>query len=164
MTVTPRDIAQKRFSMNKRGYEPAEVDGFLEEVRDALEAQRLDALRMSDQLAERDREIARLRAAEGEIKETLVVARRFTEDMQGRARRESELLLGEARLEAQRILGNTHDEHRALLRDIARLRHLRHSLLAQLRAVVDAHGRLLSEVESDLAQADRQADALDAED
>ena len=103
-------------------------------------------------LAERDREIERLRQAEEEIKETLLMARRLSEDLQGTARREADLIMGEARLEAQQVINQTHDEHRKLLREVMRLRGVRHQLVSQIRAVVEAHSRLVDECEELVAE------------
>jgi DivIVA domain-containing protein len=150
MRITPLDIIQKQFSASKKGVDTEEVTDFLDQARETLE----DVLRENQDhkvaLAERDREIERLRAAEAEIKETLLMARRISEDLQGTARRESDLVMGEARLEAQQIINQTHDEHRHLLKEVMRLRSLRHQLTSQVRAVVEAHSRLLDDCE-DLA-------------
>ena len=150
MRITPLDIIQKQFTPSKKGVDAEEVTEFLDQVRETFE----DLLRENqDQkvaLGERDQEIVRLREAEAEIKDTLLMARRISEDLQGTARREADLVMGEARLESQQIINQTHDEHRQLLKEVMRLRSVRHQLVAQVRAVLDAHAKLLDDCE-DLA-------------
>ncbi len=150
MRITPLDIIQKQFAPSKKGVDAEDVTAFLDQVRETLEELLRENQDHKVALTERDREIDRLREAEAEIKETLLMARRISEDLQGTARREADLVLGEARLEAQQIINQTHDEHRHLLKEVMRLRSLRHQLVSQVRAVVDAHARLLDDCE-DLA-------------
>ena len=147
MRITPLDILQKEFSSNKKGFDPDEVKAFLEEIRDTLE----DVLKNNhDQKAEiqvRNREIAALKESENEIKETLLVAKKLTDDMSSQARREADLILGEARLEAQRVLSQAHDEHRDLLQEVVHLKGQRLQLIAGIRAILDAQSKLMDELE-----------------
>jgi len=150
LRVTPLDIIQKKFSSNKKGYDPDEVTVFLEEVREALEDLIRENHEQKGALTERDREIARLRAEEGAVKETLMVARKFSEELNSSARREADLVLGEARLDAQRVLSQAHDEHRDLLQEVIHLKSLRLQHIAEIRAVLETHTRLIEEAEGRL--------------
>ncbi len=152
MRITPLDIIQKQFTSSKKGVDQKEVSEFLDQIREALEELLRENQDHKIALAERDREIERLRQAEEEIKETLLMARRLSEDLQGTARREADLIMGEARLEAQQVINQTHDEHRKLLREVMRLRGVRHQLVSQIRAVVEAHSRLVDECEELVAE------------
>jgi len=147
MRVTPLDIIQKKFSMNKKGFEPDEVTEFMEQVRETLEELIRENHERKGILAERDREIERLRSEEDAVKETLMVARKFSEDMNGSARREADLLLGEARLDAQRVLSQAHDEHRELLQEVIHLKSVRLQHLSEMRAVLETQNRLIEEAE-----------------
>lgn len=150
MAVTPLDILQKQFGPARRGgYEPAEVHAFLDQVRESLEAALREGLKLREALLDRDRELATLRAESGDIKEALVLARRLAVDMENNARREADLVLGEARLEAEQLLAAARDEERLLQEHIMRLRTSRVHHLAQMRAFIDAQGRILDELDRD---------------
>ena len=115
MRVTPLDIIQKQFGPARRGgYDSDEVRAFLDEVRDALEESLKDNQRLREQLQRRESEIVELRSGEGDIKDTLLLARRLSEDMERAARREADVILGEARLEAEKVLQTAAEERRAL--------------------------------------------------
>ena len=73
MRVTPLDIIQKQFPANRRGYDPDEVRGFLEEIRETMEDLLKENQRLREQIARRDAEIAELRESEHEVKETLLI-------------------------------------------------------------------------------------------
>ena len=148
MRITPLDILQKEFTANKKGFDPDEVKAFLEEIRETLEEVLKDHHDQKGQLLAQEKEISKLRENEDEIKETLLVARKLTEDMNSQARREADLILGEARLEAQRVLTQAHDEHRDLLQEVVHLKSQRLQLIAGIRAVLNAQGQLMDELEA----------------
>jgi cell division initiation protein len=149
MRVTPIDILQKEFSSNKKGFDSDEVRAFLEETRETLEELLKENQGQKISLAVQEKEVAKLRSKEDEIKETLLVARKLTEDMSSQARREADLILGEARLEAQRVLTQAHDEHRDLLQEVVHLQGQRFQLIAGIRGVLDAQTRLMDEIEKE---------------
>jgi cell division initiation protein len=146
--ITPLDIINKDFSMVRKGFEPDEVAKFLDEVRDTLEETLKDQKKLEEKLRATADEIGRMREAEGQIKDTLILAKKISEDLETNARREADLVLGEARLEAQRIISTSHDEHRDMLQDVHRLKGLRARLVAEIHAVLDTHGSLLEQVEN----------------
>ena len=150
MRITPLDIIQKQFSPARRGgWEPDEVRQFLEEVRESLEEVLKDNQRLKDEVAGRDAEIEELRSGEGDLKSTLLMARRLTDDIHRNARREADVIVGEARLEAERILLAATDERREMQADIVRLRSARARLIADLRAVLEAYQQTVAELERD---------------
>jgi len=153
MRVTPLDIIQKQFSANRRGYDPDDVRGFLEEVRETMEDLLKENQRLREQIARRDAEIGELRESEHEVKETLLIARRVREDMERTARREVDVMIGEARLESERIMMAATDERREIQAEIVRIRGQRAQLTAELRAILETHGRLLGDMEQEVPAA-----------
>lgn len=149
MPLTPLDVLQKQFGpARKGGYDPDEVHRFLDEVREAWEAALAENMRLREEVRGRDEAILRLRAEQDEIKDTLLLARRLTVDLENNARREADVLLGEARLESERILAVATEEHRTLQEDVLRLKAARLNHLAQMRALLEAQQRMLDELET----------------
>ena len=153
MRVTPLDIIQKQFVANRRGYDPDEVRGFLEEIRETMEDLLKENQRLREQIARCEAEIAELREEEHEVKETLQLARQVRDDMERTARRESDVLLGEARLEAEKIMMAAADERKDIQGEIVGMRAQRHQLIGELRAIVETHIRLLDDLESEASAA-----------
>ena len=153
MRVTPLDIIQKQFAPSRRGIDADEVSTFLDAVRESMEELLKENQGLRQIIAEREGEIAELRGAESGIKETLNLARQMSDELTRRARRESDLVVGEARLEAQRILMSVADERRELQSEIVQLQASRMRLLADLRAVLDTHNRILDSYDSPAAAA-----------
>jgi cell division initiation protein len=146
MRVTPLDIIQKQFSDARRsGYDADEVREFLDQVRESMEQLLRDNQRLRDELTRREAEIGSLRDGESDIKNTLLLAQRLSDDMERAARREADVIVGEARLEAERILMAITDERRTLQADIVRLKSARARLLADLRGVLEGYARALDD-------------------
>lgn len=146
MRITPLDIINKQFTAGRRGYDPEEVRAFLDDVRESMEELLKDNQYLRELVARRDREIEELRGNEGDIKDTLLLAKRLTEDLQRNSRREADVVIGEARLEAERILMTAADERRDLQEEVIALRTSKARLIAEVRAVIEAHSRLLDDM------------------
>jgi len=149
MRVTPLDIIKKEFSPSRKGVDGFEVRDFLENVRETLDDLLKENQRLREVIKRRDEEISSLKGEESSIKDTLVLARRLTEDLERKARRESDLIVGEARLEAQRILMATADERRNLQGELAQLRAMKAKIISDVQSVLDAHYRLIQEMNQD---------------
>lgn len=146
--LTPIDLVHRQNQFETRkSVDGDEVARFLEEVREAWEGALRDNARLRDDLRQRAEEIASLRAQQEEITETLVLARRMTLDIESTARREADVVVGEARLEAERLLSVATEQHRSLQEELLRLKAARLNHLAQMRAIVDAHARMLDELD-----------------
>ena len=159
MRITPLDIIQKQFTPGKRCYDSDEVRAFLESVRESMEELLKENQRRKDLVATRDREVAELRDNESDIKDTLILARRLSDDLKRKARREADVAVGEARLEAERIIMAATDERANLKEGIVRLRSGRVQLIAELRAVLDTHAKLLEEVDANGSSTSATADS-----
>ncbi len=116
--LTPLDVRKKRgdFSKGMRGYDPGEVDSFLELVAERLEAlvkENLTLKERSDRLGDQ------VRSQEGReraVQEALVTAQELREDILGQARREADLLQREAESRAEEIRRTIDTEAESLKR------------------------------------------------
>ncbi|MES2638895.1 MAG: DivIVA domain-containing protein [Myxococcota bacterium] len=149
MALTPLDILQKQFGpARKGGLDPEEVQRFLDDVREAWEGTLKENVRLRTELGALDDAVEALRSEQDEIRQTLILARRMAVDLENTARREVDVLVGEARLEAEKILSAAHEERRSLQESLVHLKSTRLHHLAQMRALVDAHGRMLDAIEA----------------
>jgi cell division initiation protein len=163
MRVTPLDIIQKDFEKVRRGYAPDDVKAFLDEVRESLEEVLKENQQLKDLLVARQGEIETLRESELGIKDTLLLARQLAADVRRAAHREADVIVGEARIEAEQILATAHDEHRRTMEQIMRLRAIRQHYFANMRALVESQGKILTEIEaqSDALALPLQADGIE---
>jgi cell division initiation protein len=121
--LTPLDVRNKRGDFRKglRGYEPSEVDAFLEVAAERLEAVVRENLAMKERLAELETRLERAESRETAVQEALVSAQSLREQVREQTQRESELRMREAeqvaseriesaKRDAARILGETERE------------------------------------------------------
>jgi len=147
--ITPLDIIQKEFTPNRRGFDPEEVRLFMDQVRETLEETLKDKRRMEERIRDRELELERMRRNEDQIKETLLLAKKLSSDVEENAKREADLLLGDARLDAQEIMSSAQTEYEDTLAQVTELRGTRHRLVAELRAVIQIHTAMLDDLQSD---------------
>lgn len=120
--LTPLDVRNKRGDFKKilRGYDPQEVDVFLE-----LAAERLEQLvRENIQLRERaetlQQQVSSQTGREKAVQEALVTAQELRNEMKTQAQRQADLIVSEAQAEARRQLAEAEARIRTRFRDAER--------------------------------------------
>ena len=143
MKITPLDITQKRFPRTLRGYDRQEVEAFLSLVASEFEELVREVQSLRSDVSRMDEEIAEHRSRERALQETMVTAQKACEDIRESARKEAEITLAEAELQGERIVQGAHAKFLRIVDDIAELKRQRAAFEAQVRAVVESHGKLL---------------------
>ena len=147
--LTPLDVRRYDFGRALRGYNPARVDQFRDQVAEELERltrinQDLDAKARSfhEQLrAFRERDKA--------LNDALIAAQQLRDDVRGQAEREAQLIIREAQGEAERVIEAARAEVRRMEEELDNLDRSRRTYLAQMRTLI---ARQLSEVEASDSQ------------
>lgn len=101
--ITPLDIQKKQFSRSFRGLNEKEVQSFLEELFATLEKHINDNADLKERMSRNIEEVSKYKAIEKTLTETLVVAKRTSEDLVMNARKEAEQIVAKAKLQAQMI-------------------------------------------------------------
>jgi cell division initiation protein len=156
MRISPQDIRQQQFTVKMfRGFDPQEVDAFLEDVADDYEALLKETLLLKEQLAaqeERQRGVAELEKA---LQDTLVTsqrladelkaaARREAEEMRAAAKQESELIVREAELRGEKAIEASRGDEARIRAEIQGLKRLRRQLVEDLAATLERYRRHLA--------------------
>lgn len=159
MRLTPLDIRQQQFTVRMfRGFDPAEVDAFLEDVAEDYEALLKENTLLKEQLAgheERSRGVVEI---EKTLKDTLVTTQRLAEEMKENARREAQLLLRDAELHGEKMLEEARAEEAKIRTEMQKLKRARRQLVEDLRATIETYQRLMaSDLETQPPDADARA-------
>lgn len=160
MTLTPLEIQQRRFRTVFRGYDPREVEGFLEEAAAACEALQREVLRLTEELRRAQEELEELRRREGTIKRAFLHSQKVLDQMQENARRQAELIVAEARGRAEQLMRQGQKRLAELQEAIAELRRRRARFESEIASVIDAHRRLLEADREEQAERDREDEKL----
>jgi len=120
--LTPLDVRKKRGDFKKvlRGYDPQEVDVFLELVADRLEDLVREVLQLRERADTLQKQVSSQTGREHAVQEALVTAQELRKEIRGQADREAELILQEVQVEARRQRAEAEAEVRALVRDAER--------------------------------------------
>jgi cell division initiation protein len=101
--LTPLDVRKKRGDFRRilRGYDPEEVDTFLELAAERLEDLVKSNLVLSERVERLERSLNALELRESAVQEALVTAQRLRSEVQEQSRRDAETLRDQSQREAQ---------------------------------------------------------------
>lgn len=116
--LTPLDVRTKRGDFKKlmRGYDPQEVDVFLEIVAERLEMLTRENIGLRERSEVLQQQVNSQTGREHAVQEALVTAQELRVDIRGQAQREAENLLKEAETEGRRLIAEAEAEARTKLR------------------------------------------------
>ena len=137
------DIEGAVFSRVLRGYDPDEVDEFLDHVADTL--QQYAEMRAADQMKIRELEQAIRENDElkTSLQNALAMAKRTSEDFLASSHKESEAVLAQAKARAEAILADAVSQKAQLLSEIDGLKRAREHFVADAKAAVLRYNMLL---------------------
>ena len=145
MRITPHDIRQQQFTVRMfRGFNPQEVDAFLEDVADDYEALLKEAQLLKEQIAAQEERQRGVIERERTLQDTLVTTQRLTEEMKAAAKRESELIVREAELRGEKAVEAARGEEAKIRVEIQALKRTRRQLTEDLLATVERYQRMLA--------------------
>jgi cell division initiation protein len=152
--MTATDIRQQQFAVRLfRGFDPQEVDAFLEEMADDVEELTRENALLKEQLLAMEEKSRGVEGRERTLQETLVTTQKIAEEFKENSRREAELILREAHLRAEKVMQDTREEHAKLTAEVGGLRRLRRQLGEEIMGTLAAHKRLADQAlaEGDVA-------------
>lgn len=115
--LTPLDVRNKRGDFKKimRGYDPHEVDVFLEITAERLEVLVREALHLRERTQSLEDQVSQQADRERAVQDALVSAQGLRADIEAQSQRESEQMIREAQSEAKQLLANAEAEVRRIL-------------------------------------------------
>ena len=106
MKFTPLDIKKQEFKKTLRGYDPVEVDAFLEMVSDEFENIFREKNHFSDEIIKLKTQLTGYQEVEKTLKDTLMSAQESIKDSRENSSREAEMMIREAELKSEKILAD----------------------------------------------------------
>jgi cell division initiation protein len=139
MNITPIDIQQKRFHVTFRGFEQKEVETFLDQVREEMEALMREVAELREFRQVYEDRMSEVRQKEETVKNTMVMTQKLMEDQKDNARREAALVIKDAEMRSQQIVASAHEQKVKLDAEIQNLKRMRHHFLEDLKKVIQMH-------------------------
>ena len=143
--LTSLDVRRFDFGRSLRGYDPAKVEQFRDQVAEEME--RLNRINQDLDTKARSfhEQLRAFRERDKALNEALITAQQLRAEVREQAEREAQLLLKEAQAEGERILEAARVDVRRMEEELDSLDRSRRTYLAQMRALI---ARQISEVEA----------------
>ena len=155
MRITPLDIRKHPFRKKTfKGFDPDQVNSFLNMVADEVETLIRTNNELSTQLKSLEQKVEHYTRIEKTLNETLLTAQRATDEARVNAQKEAELILKDAQLRAGRHEDDVRRRVDAMESDLVALRNQRDSFLARFKAMLRTQLDLLTAIGDDLAETD----------
>jgi cell division initiation protein len=145
MSLSPNEILEKEFRARFRGYDPEEVDSFLEKVSEIMTSLIKEKNALKDQLIAYKGQLADMKKREEEFREALTSAHKLSEKMTSQAEKDVEIMHERAKLDAERIVVDAHQEAVQLEERIMGLRRIQREAAYKIRSVLDGYLRVIDE-------------------
>lgn len=145
VNMSPLDIRKKQFAKTVRGYDPKEVDIFLELMTAELEG----VIRKKDEYRRlidlKDSEIKEVKERETSMRKTLENLQQILTDERGRAEEKGKHIIRQAEVKASEIIMEAKEEQVALQHEINQLRRMRREFLAKVASLVDSYKKIVDQ-------------------
>lgn len=148
MKLSPLDIKKQEFKKVMRGYDPVEVDTFMDmmanEFEDLLKLQK----EMRDKVVELETQLKDYRQIEKTLQQTLLQAQEATGRTYESARREAELIVRESEGKAAKIIEQANRDLARMNNELAQLVTRKESLIGRLRILLSSELDLIKTLEA----------------
>lgn len=149
MKLTPLEIRKQEFRKAMRGFDPIEVQTFLEMVSEQYEELVEENKHQSRQIIELQAKLENYQSSEKSLRETLLNVQEVKKQSEESSRRQADLILKEAELKALEILENARKQTRKIREEVNWLKSQKESFINRLRHILASQIELLSVMEID---------------
>lgn len=143
MAINRIDLLNHTFSRTLRGYDPDEVDGFLQDVADSLASLGDERLRLTSLVTKLEQRIGEQEKREKDLGEMLVASRKMVEEMKLAAQKEAQLIIEAAQVRAENLTNQANQRLARILEETADARKIKMQFEFRLRALIEGHLKLL---------------------
>jgi len=147
MKLTPLDIKKQQFKKVMRGYDPVEVDTFMDMVANEFEDLLKQQKEMRDKVIELETQLKDYRQIEKTLQQTLLQAQEATGRTYEAARKEAEMIGREAEVKAAKLVEQANSDLARMNSELMTLKGRRESLIGRLRVLLSSELDLIKTLE-----------------
>ena len=141
--MSPLEIQKREFTRKWKGYDPMEVQQFLVDAAEDMEALARENAELDARLRSLEQENEEHRERERILKQTLVSAQEASEDIRENGRKEAELVVREAQDSAERLTHSALQRAAEIEKAIHELKLQRTNFRLQLQKMVELFQQVL---------------------
>jgi cell division initiation protein len=149
MKLTPLDIKKQRFALRMRGFDPAEVETFLEMVANEYESVLTERNRQNEEIIKYKTQLRDYQQVEKTLQETLMNAQENVNQSMENSKREAQIVLRESELKAEKILDDAREKLDRMKNELTILRAQKDSFAKRLKHLLQSQIELINVLEMD---------------
>ena len=150
--ITVVDIQHKQFKKKLNGYDPADVDQYLDEVIETLEDEAQQRAALEAEISDLRERISHFKAMEESLHNTLLLAQRTADEVKASAHKEADIIKAEARLSVEKEIASLLERANDARRDHQRALETADQAKGELRGLLMTHLALLDRGEPKAAR------------
>ena len=147
MKLTPLDIKKQEFKKVMRGYDPVEVDTFMDMMAGEFEDLLKQHKEMRDKVIELETQLKDYRQIEKTLQQTLLQAQEASGRTYEAARREAEMIGRDAESKAAKLLEQANNDLARMSAEMMALKARKESLIGRLRVLLSSELDLIKVLE-----------------
>lgn len=152
MRLTPMDINNKEFKRGLRGYNPDEVDEFLDKIVEEYEAIYKENSLLKEKVSSINEKVDHYTKIENTIQNTLLLAQNASEQARSNAQKEADLVIKNANDTAQKIIDKSHNDVVSINDEYDKVRQEFIKFRAKYRNFMNAQMETFEDLEKDLVK------------
>lgn len=135
-TIRPDDIRTQEFRSRMRGYDPAQVRSFLEELADQVQHMHVQMRDLRNRLSDAQQQLES--SSGGETTNVSISTQQASEEYHQAAQADAQEVLNKAQKEADSLVANAQAEVDDLRKEIADLSALRERIISQIETLLNS--------------------------
>ena len=138
MRLTPLEIKKQSFKTKVRGFDPTEVETFLEMVADEYEYILNEKNRLGEEVTKMKTQLLDYQQVEKTLQETLMNAQESVSQSRENSKREAKILIREAELKSERILDEAREKLDKMKNELMVLKAQKESFAKRLKHLLES--------------------------
>ncbi|MDW8564752.1 MULTISPECIES: DivIVA domain-containing protein [Staphylococcus] len=114
MPFTPNEIKNKTFTNARNGFEPTEVESYLEQLSNEIERLKEDKVQLEKVIEDKESNIQSYKDVHQSVSDALIQAKQAGEETKAAASKDAEAIVSKAKAEADRIVNDAVEKARRL--------------------------------------------------
>jgi cell division initiation protein len=155
MKLTPQEVITQEFSAHIRGFDKEEVKNFLIQVAETLESEIQEKEKLRKESERLKEALAKFERREEVLRDTLVSAQKFSNEIKTNAQKEAELIVKEGEIKAEEIVSSAIARRKDLKDEIRSLQFKRREIENDLVNMLNSLKELIESYRKDDEEFDK---------
>lgn len=149
MKITPMDIKNQDFKKVMRGFDPVEVNTFLEMLSNELETVVRNQKENHERVKDLEEQLKHYKQLEKSLQQALLQAQESATHSREQSTKEAEIIIKQAETRASEIVHDARSSLSRIRNEIEQLKTIRETMVSRLKILLNSQLELLQSLESE---------------